>query len=269
MPETVEQHYTGDRLAERVLEAAAAAGLDPITPVALAPADEFHTRGLAATQALAQLAGIRPGERVIDVGSGLGGPARILASAFGADVTGIDLTPEFVRSAQVLTEACALSDRVRFHQGDALAMPFDGGAFDVAWTQHVVMNIADRTALYREVFRVLRPGGRFAFFDIVRGDGPELEFPVPWASDAAISHLFTPAETLGFVKSAGFEVQAWQDLTDDALGWMKSLSAGPPPGPLNLEIVMGAGMPGKLANLARSARAGSVRWLQAVLVKPV
>lgn len=266
-PTAVAEHYSGPQLAERILEAAKAAGIENISPQALGPADEFHTGGLPATRDLAKFAGIEPGMKVLDVGSGLGGPARALASEFGCDVTGIDLTGEFVRSARVLTEACGLAGSVRFEEGNALSMPFADGTFDLAWSQHVVMNIEDRQQLYREVARVLRPGGRFAFFDILEGDGRPIDFPVPWANGPDISFLYTPERTKALLAEAGFIERAWDDPTEFYLGMIANQAAAQG-GPLSLRIVMGDDMPAKMLRVREAVADGRLVYARALFEKP-
>src|SRR5512140_2157700 len=201
----ISRRYGGEHLAERILAAAREAGVDPVTPAGLALGDQFHTGGIRSTRELAALAGLTVDQEVLDIGCGLGGPARTLAAEFGCRVTGIDLTPEFIRSARLLTDACGLSDRVTFVEGNALAMPFDDGSFDVAWTQHAAMNIEDRATLYSEIGRVLKPGGILAFFDILAGSGLPLDYPLPWADDPSICFVYTTEQTRAFLEAAGFE----------------------------------------------------------------
>lgn len=270
---TVEGYYgRREGYAETILAAASRAGVTDITPVTLAPADEFHTQGVDATRALATLMGVGPDTRLLDVGCGLGGPLRMAASEFGCTGVGLDLTPEFVRSARILTERCGLADRVSFETGDATRMPFPDATFDMAWTQHAVMNIADRPVLYREVFRVLRPGGRFGFFDILLAEGGgDLSYPLPWASDPAISHLCTPNETRDLLRDAGFRGETWRDTTAEALVFFQKqaaiMTAGPPP-PLHLGLVIGEDFPERLRNLGLAARDRKLRLVQATYTKP-
>src|SRR5262249_33659765 len=158
----------------------------PLTVAQLAPLDQFHVRGILATQELAASVGLAPASRVLDLGSGIGGPARYLAATFGCRVTGLDLSPGFVDAATYLTDPCGLSDRVTFEGGDAVHPPFADAAFDAVFLQHVAMNVADRAALYAEVRRLLAPAGRFATYDLVLRDG-DVVYPLPWARDASTS----------------------------------------------------------------------------------
>ncbi len=169
--QTVADHYKKRALGDAILAALKAAGKDieRLTPDDLAPVDEFHSGGRNATVRLAQLAGINGSERVLDVGCGIGGPLRYLASTFGCRVTGLDLTQEFIALAAMLAQRTRLADKVTYRQGDALAMPFADASFDLLWSQNAAMNIADRDRLYGEMRRVLAPAGRLAFQDVAAG----------------------------------------------------------------------------------------------------
>lgn len=262
-------HYGGDRLAERILQAAAKAGIETITPEALAPADEFHTRGIEATRELATLVQLKPSDRVLDVGSGLGGPARVIASEFGCTVVGVDITPEFVRSAEVLTERCGLSDRVSFRLGDALDLPFVENEFDVVWTQHAVMNIQQRGTLYWDIHRVLRSGGRFAFYDILRKGEGQLPFPLPWAPDPSFSFLLDSEETRSELQNAGFIERTWRDRTEDVKQWLAQvLSPEAGNSPLHLRIAAGEQFRERFENLVPATNEGLVCYIEATFVKP-
>jgi sarcosine/dimethylglycine N-methyltransferase len=209
------------------------------------------------------LAGITADATVLDVGSGVGGPARFLAATHGCRVIGVDLSEPFVDAARYLTERTGQSGQVSFQTASALELPFDGGRFDVVLLQHVAMNIADRARLYRESRRVLKPGGRFATFDIV-STGGEPHYPVPWARTPATSFLMTAAATREAVEPAGFRTLIWQDDTEVAKAWITQLRAsGPPPSP-NLGAVMGPDFAQALANLGRNLLEGRVGVLTAV-----
>ena len=261
----VRDHYRATSLTERLKLALAVFGPDDrrLTPQQLAALDQFHTRGLAATAELAGLAGITADMSVLDVGSGVGGPARFLAATYGCRVTGIDLSEPFVDAARYLTQRTGQSEQVSFHTASALALPFDDGCFDVVSLQHVAMNIADRARLYREIRRVLKPGGKFATYDVV-ANGSELHYPVPWARTLATSFLLTADATREAIEQAGFRTLASQDDTEAAKAWIVQLRAsGPPPSP-NLGVVMGPDFAPLAANLGRNLLEGRVGILTAV-----
>jgi SAM-dependent methyltransferase len=210
-------HWGREGLVESMLAALAAAGkdLDALTIDDLAATDQFHGGGKAATMRLARLLGPRPGQQVLDVGGGLGGPARTLAVEFGCHVTVVDLTESYVRAARVLTTRLGLDDRVSHHVGDALDLRFDAGAFDVVWTQNSGMNVADKERLYTGFHRVLRPGGLLALQEPMAGATQPVVFPLMWANDPASNFLRTPAEMRALISRAGFAERAWEDVTEE------------------------------------------------------
>ena len=214
--ETVEiaSHYSREGLLERLNAALKDDGVDPARPSveALAPYDQFHGRGLEATRQVAELMPARAEDHLLDIGSGIGGPARWFARRFGCRVTGIDLTAEFCEVARHLTRLLGMDDRVRFELGNALAMPVFGAAsFDGAYSMNVSMNIADKAGFYRETRRVLEPGAWLVLSEIARGSGGELGYPTPWAASAKTSFLSTPEETRQALIEAGFEVLRLED----------------------------------------------------------
>ncbi|RDK01026.1 class I SAM-dependent methyltransferase [Paraburkholderia lacunae] len=261
----VRDHYRATGLTERLKVALAVFGPEdqPLTPQQLAALDQFHTRGLAATAELANLAGIGAGMSVLDVGSGVGGPARFLAATEGCRVTGIDLSEAFVDAARYLTQRTGQTEQVSFHAASALELPFDDSRFDVVLLQHVAMNIADRTRLYREIRRVLKSGGRFATFDVV-ANGSEPHYPVPWARTPATSFLLTVDATHEAIEQAGFRTLVSQDDTEAAKAWIaQQRASGPPPSP-NLSVVLGPDFAQLFTNLGRNLLEGRVGVLTAV-----
>ena len=261
----VRDHYRATGLTERLKTALKTFGPEEqrLMPPQLATLDQFHTRGLAATTELARLAGITADMSVLDVGSGIGGPARFLAATYGCQVTGVDLSEPFVDAARYLTERTGQSELVSFDTASALELPFDDGHFDVVLLQHVAMNISDRTRLYREIRRVLKSSGRFATFDVVLKSG-DPHYPVPWARRPATSFLLTAPATREAIEPAGFRALAWQDDFDSANAWFAQLRAsGPPPSP-NLGVVMGPDFVQLTANLARNLTEGRLGILTAV-----
>lgn len=262
----VRDHYRATGLTERLEAALSVFGPDEqrLTPQQLAALDQFHTRGLAATADLAKLAGITTDMSVLDVGSGVGGPARFLAATYGCRVTGIDLSEPFVDAARYLTKRTGQSDQVSFETASGLELPFNDGRFDVALLLHVAMNIADRARLYREIRRVLKSGGKFALYDVVLKAG-DPHYPVPWARTPATSFLLTAAATRELLEAAGFHALAWQDDTETAKAWITQLRAsGPPPSP-NLSVVMGPDFAQLSANLGRNLMEGRLGILTAVV----
>jgi sarcosine/dimethylglycine N-methyltransferase len=264
----VRDHYRATGLTERLKAALAVFGPEDqrLTPQQLATVDQFHTRGLAATAELAQLAGIASSMAVLDVGSGVGGPARFLAATCGCRVTGVDLSEPFVEAARYLTERTGQGALVSFEIGSALELPFDAGRFDAVLLQHVAMNISDRPRLYREIRRVLKQAGRFATYDVVLGDGKsddDVHYPAPWARTPATSFLLTAAATRGAIEAAGFRVLTWQDDSAAAKAWAAQVRTSPPPSP-NLGVVMGPDFAQLAANLGRNIIEGRVGILSAV-----
>lgn len=215
-----QDHWGRDGLGQAILAALTAAGknLDALTIDDLAPLDQFHSGGKGATVRLARLAALSPGTHVLDVGGGLGGPARTLAVEFGCQVHVIDLTTSYVQAAQILTARLGLAERVTHHTGNALELPFEDGAFDVVWTQNSGMNIAAKEQLYAGLHRVLRPGGLLALQEPMAGVVQPPIFPVMWARDAFNSFLRTPRDMQTLLEATGFRVRVWDDVTVETGG---------------------------------------------------
>ena len=208
-------HWGRDGLGQAILDALAASGkdLDSLNIDDLAPMDHFHGGGKGSTVRLAQLAGLTPDLRVLDVGGGLGGPARTLAVEFGCHVTVIDLTDSYVQAARELTTRLGLTGQVTHQVGNALDLPFDNRHFDVVWTQNSGMNIQNKELLYAGFHRVLRSGGLLALGEPMAGPMQPPIFPLMWAVDAATSFLRPPTVMRALIESCGFEMRAWNDVT--------------------------------------------------------
>jgi SAM-dependent methyltransferase len=265
----VETHYTSESLGETILTALRAAGkdLDHLTPDDLAPVDEFHGGQRPATMRLAELVGFAGTERVLDVGSGLGGPSRYIAWHYGCRVSGIDLTAEFVRVAEMLTRLTGLVDKVDYRQGNALGLPFEDMSFDVVWSQNAAMNIADRDRLYREMRRVLKPGGRLALQEVTAGPGGPPHYPVQWAREPGISFLHSQEATRAKLAAAGFRVIAWQDTTQPALqsATARARNAAGAPPILGTHLLLGADWQAMFRNSGRNLEERRTELFNAVL----
>lgn len=234
----------------------------PLTSDKLAGLDQFHVRGLEATKQLASLAGVQPEWRVLDAGCGLGGPSRFLVENYGCQVTGIDITQGFVAIARYLAERTGYAGQVDYEVGDLLALSTDARQFDLIWTQHVVMNIANRDSLYKSFRHMLKPGGKLAFYDVVASkEKPDLHMPVPWASNSDASFLLTAAETRDRLLGAGFKILTWLDVTADARAWLQQ--ARPAQG-LSLATFMGPNFSAMTANLSRNLQEGRIEFVMGV-----
>ncbi|WP_422366120.1 class I SAM-dependent methyltransferase [Pelagibius sp.] len=250
-------HYTKGDLLARLQKALAADGADPERPTleALAPYDQFHGRGLEVTEELADTLSVAPSDHLLDIGSGIGGPARYFANRFGCRITGIDLTEEFCAVAREVTTQLDLQDRVRFEQGDALAMPFADAGFEGAYSMNVSMNIADKAAFYAEIHRVLKPGGWLMLSEIARGDGGKLDYPTPWAETPESSFLATPGQTEEGLRACGFVDIALRDTREQALAFAKRSRAlvdqGEKPPHRAVQLIHGAAAATMAANTGR------------------
>jgi len=263
----LERHYSAQDIEARILAALRAAGLNPdqtLSPVELGALDHFHTGGFRASLVLKDLAQIGAEDRVLDLGAGLAGPARMLAASPGCRVDCIELSADYCIGALLLNRLTALEDRIEIHKGSALDMPFPDDSFDVVWMQNVGMNIADKRKLYEETNRVLKPNGRFAFQEMAAGETATTYFPLPWATDPADNLLISIEEMRDLLTQCGLAADYFEDVSDAQL---------PPPAsgtpesaaqaPLSLSVYVDD-LSLKAENAARSLREGQIRLVRGV-----
>ena len=245
---------------------AAGKDLGRLMPDDLGALEDFHTMGRIATGQLAELAAITAQDHVLDAGTGIGGTARFLAAQYGCQVTAIDLTAEFCETAAWLNKLTGLDGKIDVRQGDVTDLPFADATFDVVTSQHVQMNVADKTRLYSEARRVLVTGGRLAIWDVTAGTPGALGYPLPWADQPARSHLVSAARLRALLEAAGFGIDLWADRTSDAVSLMRAVLSGRP-APLGLHTFV-PGFTAKATNLTEGLAAGHLRVIQAVALVP-
>jgi len=271
--EHIHSYYSPNDLYNKILDGLRKLGKDlaKVTLDDLQPVDEFHIRGDAATRELIELADFKPGMHILDVGCGIGGSTRRLAQETGCRVTGIDLSDEYIDTAQRLTQLLEMQERVTFHACSALELPFADGFFDGGWTLQMNMNVADKLAWLQETCRVLKPGGRAVLYEVCGGKNTPLYFPVPWAQDASMSFLVPPESFRAAITEAGFDIQVWNDRT--GLARQAFANAQEPVGEPNLPVLgvyllVGNDIQTKAYNLHRNLDEERVSLIETLAVKP-
>jgi ubiquinone/menaquinone biosynthesis C-methylase UbiE len=245
--------------------------LEAVAVEDLAPVDHFHARGFPATVELADRLPIQPGLHIVDIGCGLGGPARYLAKRFQCMVTGIDITPAFVEAANKLTALVRMEEQVKIELGDGQSLPYSANSFDGAYAQHVTMNVPDRPKFFAEAWRVLKPGAFFALTEHGLGPTGQPHYPCPWSEDGSGAYLFTPAQTRTFLEQAGF-----QDIVIEHTGakylagykaTLERAESGTLP-PFGTHLLMGENASEKTRNSARNIEEGRTHPIQVICRKP-
>ena len=252
---TITRHYTQGGILGRIREGVEKLGksIEAVQVDDLAPVDEFHIGGRVATESFLDQLAISQDHHILDVGCGLGGGSRFAALRYGCQVTGVDLTPEYIETGNALCEWVGLHQRVRLQVDDAASLPHGQDTFDAVYMMHVGMNIADKQSLARELYRVVRPGGKVGIYDVMQVGEGELQFPVPWASGPDGSSVSPLEEYRSNLESAGFDIVAERSRREFALDFFAQLQAkvasaeGPPP--LGLHILMGEEAPVKVRNM--------------------
>jgi ubiquinone/menaquinone biosynthesis C-methylase UbiE len=251
-PADVQAHWTRPGVLTRIDAALTELGHDPqnLSPEILARVEHLHSGGFATTRDQAKRVSITDDSRILDVGSGIGGPARYLAHTYGCRVDGIDLTPELVETGRVLTERCKLADRVALQVGNALELPYPNETFDVVWCQNVTMNIADKTGFLAGVFRLLKRGGLFTATEYSVGPGGDIIFPVPWAYDASLNFLEPVDVMRTHYHMAGFRILEWMNYSDKAIEHYERMLGTPPK--LTSRLIFGDDAPNRQRNSQRN-----------------
>jgi ubiquinone/menaquinone biosynthesis C-methylase UbiE len=269
----IAEHWAKGDVFELILAALRKAGkpLNELTVEELAPVDHFHARGFPATVELADRLPIKPGDRILDIGCGLGGPARYLSRRFQCTVSGIDITPNFVEAANKITALLGMEDQVTIVHGDGQHLPYRDAAFDGAYTQHVTMNVADRPRFVEEAYRVLKPGAFFALTEHGLGPAGNPHYPLPWSMDGTGAYLMAPSDTRRILEAAGFEDVLIEDTGDKYLAAYKrvmELAAEGGLPPLGVHILLGDSAPEKTRNAARNIEEQRTRPVQILCRKP-
>ncbi|MGA8279137.1 MAG: class I SAM-dependent methyltransferase [Rhodanobacteraceae bacterium] len=264
--DSLEKHYSACDIEARILAALRGAGLNPdqlLSPEALGALDHFHTGGLRASRELLELAQIRTESRVLDIGAGLAGAARLLASALGCRVDCLEMSPDYCIGAALLNRLTGLDECIKVYEGSALDLPFPDDSFDVVWMQNVGMNIADKRKLYEEIYRVLKPGGRYAFQEMAAGKVATSYFPLPWATDPADNFLVCAEEMRSVLCDSGFVTELLEDTSDVHLSRTAANATPASHGQLGLAVFVD-NLAQKAGNARRSLEEGQVRLVRGV-----
>ncbi len=269
----IARHYGEQDIIARIDVALAGAGVDPLRPERrdLTPFDEFHGGGIVSTRDLAAFAELKPGMHVADIGCGIGGPARTLAAEFGCRISGVDLTDEFVRAAQILTTRLGLATQCDFSLGDAGRVPLPDAQFDCVWSQNMLMNVADKAAFFAEVVRLLKPAGRFAFEAVLEGNGEPVHLPAFWADSADINHLVTRERLEALLTEAGLEQLALEDTTTAVIANARKRNAAianASPATLTIAVIVPDDVELKMNNAMRNNEQGRTITVKGVYRKP-
>lgn len=268
----VKEHYSIQNLSERILNALSKVKSDSsnYTRDDFSAFDEFHIRGKQATIILANMVPVKEGMKILDLGSGVGGPARTLASEYHTEVVGLELVEEYYQTAKILSELVQMQEVTKFIHGSALDVPFENESFDLVWLQHMSMNILDKKKLFSEVYRVLKNDGKLAFYEICKGSGNSFYFPVPWATNQKINHLISISELLSLLNQLGFKEIITENVTQNSLTWFKGVLEKAKLGPVNplgLQLVAGDDFGLKAKNIVKNFEEENIEVILGVFEK--
>ncbi len=268
----IDRHYGAEDISTRILHALVGAGKDvaALTRADLAPFDEFHGGGLASTRDLARFASVTAGTHVLDIGCGIGGPARTLAAEFGCSVVGVDLTHEFIRAARMLTARLRMDGQCSFEHGSATTLLFGDASFDLVWSQNMLMNVPNKAQLFDEVARVLKPGGRFALETVLSGNGRAIHLPAFWASRPDLSFLVTRRELERLLLHAGLEVVAIEDTTAAVIAngrKRRAALAAQDPTQLSNNVIVPDDVETKMDNMLKNNEEGRTTTIKALFIR--
>ncbi len=265
----VTRHYDSLNLIKKIEDALALQQktFASITLQDLAGFDEMHIGGKPASRHLGKKANLQPESLVLDVGSGIGGPARLLAHEFGMQVVGLDLTASYCQLAEKLTRSVGIEGVIGYINGNALCLPFKSKSFDAAWTQHCAMNIKEKSLLYQEIARVLKPTGKLLIHDITAGENKPVIYPAPWASTKENSFLETPESLKNILAQSGFRFDLWENITDNALAWFESLKNRPTTSTsptLSQKLVLDENLKVRAKNVRKNLYEGRINVIEAI-----
>lgn len=268
---TVVKHYGNGGLLSKILTGLQESGKDieKLKPDDLLPVEEFHIGGRKSTEHLVKRLNLSTESQIVDIGCGIGGAMRYLASQKINSVTGIDLTPEYISVAKELSKRVMPEAQLVFKLASALNMPFEDESFDAAITMHVAMNIQNRSTFYSEIARVIKPNGKFGLFDVVKKGEDDLIFPLPWATSSAASHLVSENQTTELLNDAGFVVIDKENRTEFALEFFNnSLASQANEIPsLGIHLLMGDTAKEKFVNVLSSLKSGRIAVSQIIAEK--
>ena len=269
--EAINAQYGQSDLGNKILAILQREGIDMAEGIkdALAPIEELHLRGSLATIELAQKADLNESMKVLDIGCGIGGPARTIASEIGCQVIGLEICEEYCHTTEIINDRVGLGNKIEIRQGNALYMPFDSAEFDIVFMQHVLMNIENKERVLSQINHVLRPKGRLALNTICSGSITPIYFPVIWANNPDINFLLTASELRKLISNSGFKELSWKDDTKKILEGIEHTRSKPRskiPRPINLSLIV-SDPSTKWRNIVRNLKEERIVVIQGIFEK--